>query len=267
MLLGACLAGGRLQSEAGAGEDVHVMIEGMHTALLEGKPDALRAFFDPAMPGFKHFSEDIGVLLRDALAPSAIDFLSNTGDDLGRDVELDWRMDIRADSGEWTVKRRARVKLHTEKQDGHWRITSFAPLTFFAPAKTGDVWDAISEALGALTEVSGDRGQSLTVPAAFLAAFDKKMPSYDQLHDNVSALIQQGDIESFVELVGSEGDDRRRSLELDWTLSVVQPHTQIGIFRRHQVVKCEVERQGKKSKWRIVALEPLEFLAPEKPAK
>jgi len=96
-----------------------------------------------------------------------------------------------------------------------------------------------------------------------LAAFDPKMPGYDQLRANVDALVQQGDVVSSAELVGSEGDDRRRSLELDWVLSVAHPDTAIILFRRHERVKCQVERQGKG--WRIVALEPIEFLAPEKP--
>jgi hypothetical protein len=264
MLLGFCLAGGGLRADSG--EEVHALIERMHAALMDGKPDALRACFDPKMPGFKRLSGDIGALLRESLAPSAVDFLSNTGDDLARQLELDWRLQIRADNGESSMERRARVKLRAEKRDAGWRIVSFAPMDFFAPPRNGAVWDMISESLGALTEVSGgpveDRGY---VPANFLAAFDPKMPGYDQLRANVTALLQQGDIESSVELVGSEGDDRRRSLELDWILSVVGHKTGIGMLQRHQRVKCQVERQGKK--WRIVALEPMEFLAPEKPGR
>jgi hypothetical protein len=249
--LGGCLCatGGDNPSE-----EVHAAIEGMHAAMMDGKADALRAYFDPAMPGFKKLSGDIGALLRESLAPSSIDFLSDTGDGLARALELDWHVQIRAYSGEWSVERDARVSLRTEKRDGRWRIVSFAPMDFFAPVQGGDVWDLISESLKSLAEERG---------ANFLAAFDPKMPGYDQLRDNVMAMLQQGDIESSVELAASEGDDRRRTLELDWILSLTQHHTGIEIFQRHQRVKCQVERQGKK--WRIVALEPMEFLAPEKP--
>lgn len=261
MLLGGCLWAARGENPA---EEVHAMIEGMHAALMDGKADALRAFFDPGMPGFKQLSSDIGALLKESLAPSAIEFLSETGDAQARQLELDWRMQIRAYSGDWSVERPARVTLRAEKRDGRWRIVSFAPIEFFAPARGGAVWDLISGSLGSLAEVRGgaveDRGY---VPANFLAAFDPRMPGFDQLRANVAALLQQGNVESFVELAGSRGDDRRRTLELDWTLSVAGRDTSIEIFRRRRRVTCQVERQG--AKWRIVAFDPLEFLAPEKP--
>jgi hypothetical protein len=240
------------------------MIVGMHAALMDGKADALRAFFDPAMPGFKGLSSDVGELLKESLAPSAIDFLSDTGDSQARDLELDWRMQIRAYSGQWSVERAARVKLRAEKRDGRWRIVSFAPLDFFAPARGGAVWDLLSESLASLTDTSGgpkaDRGY---VPANFLAAFDPRTPGFDRLRANVIALLQQGDVESSVELAGSQGDDRRRTLELDWSLLLEGHDTGIAMFQRRQRVTCQVERQGRK--WRIVAFDPVEFLAPERP--
>jgi hypothetical protein len=258
MLLGA--SGGWC---ADAGEDAHAMIEGMHAALLEGKPDALRAFFDPKIPGFKKLSADIGALLKEALAPSSVEFVSNTGDERARDLEMDWRLEIRAYNQESSVERRARVKLRAEKQDGRWRIVSFAPMDFFAPVRDAAVREAIADMLGALTAVTADAQHDHNrVPGRFLDAFDSKMPGYDRLRTNVVALLDEGDIESFAEVVSIGGDDRRRTVELDWVLSLIQPRTAIAIFRRHEVVKCQMELQG--AKWRIVALDPMEFLAPEK---
>jgi hypothetical protein len=251
MLLGGCPWAGAADDPA---VEVHAVIEGMQAALMDGKADALRAFFDPAMPGFQRLSSDAGALLRESLAPSEIDFLSDRGDAQARDLELDWRMQIRAHSGVWSVQRAARVKLRAEKRDGRWRIVSFAPPDFFEPARGGAVWDLLSESVSSLAE-----GNS----ANFLAAFDRRMPGYDQLRANLTGLLGQGSVASSVELAGSQGDDRRRTLELDWILSVAVPETGIGVFRRHQRVKCQVERQGRK--WRIVAFEPLEFLAPEPP--
>jgi len=250
-LLGASLCAAAGDSPA---EEVHAMIEGMHAALLDGKADALRAFFDPAMPGFKGLSGDIGALLKESLVPSSIDFASDTGDGRTRELSLDWRLEIRAYGGDWSVDRAARVKLRAEKRDGRWCIVSFAPMDFFAPARGGAVWDLISGSLGSLAEASS---------ASFLEAFDRAMPGYDQLRVNVAGLLSQGNVESFVELAGSRGDDRRRTLELDWTLAVARRETGIEIFRRRQRVACQVERQG--TRWRIVALDPLEFLAPERP--
>jgi hypothetical protein len=271
MLLGGCLWAGAADNPGGdPAAEVHAMIEGMHDGLMDGKADAVRAYFDPGMAGFKRLSSDIGALLKESLAPSAIDFISDTGDSKGRDLELDWRMRIRAYSGEWMVERPARVKLRAEKRDGRWRVVSFAPMDFFTPARGGAVWDLISELLGSLAEgnsavvASGSpRTQGGGNPAAFLAAFDRRMPGYEQLSANVAALLRQGDVNSLVELAGSQGDDHRRTLDLDWVLSMTNQDTGIEIFRRHERVKCEVERQG--GKWRIVAFDPLEFLAPEHP--
>ena len=251
MVLGGCTIVAAADSPAG---EVHAMIEGMHAAMMDGKADALRAFFDPAMPGFKGLSSDIAALLKEARAPSDIDFISDTGDAQARDLELDWRMQIRAYNGEWTVDRPARMKLRAEKRDGRWLVVRFAPMDFFAPARGGAVWDLISGSLGSLAE-----GNS----ANFLSAFDRAMPGYDRMRAGVAALLQEGNLESYVELAGSQGDDRRRTLQLDWVLSVTRAETGIEIFRRHRRVECRVERQG--TKWRIVALDPLEFLEPGKP--
>jgi hypothetical protein len=251
MVLGGCLAAGAADDPA---VEVHAVIEGMQAALMDGKADALRAAFDPAMPGFRQLSSDVGLLLKESLAPSAIEFLSDSGDAQTRNLELDWRMEIRAYSGAWTVTRAAHVSVRAAKREGRWRIVSFAPLDFFAPARGGAVWDLLSGSLGSLGE-----GNS----ANFLAAFDRAMPGYGQLRDNVAGLLDQGDVGSSVELASSQGDSLRRTLELDWALSVAQRDTGIAMFQRRGRVKCQVELQG--GKWRIVAFEPLDFLAPERP--
>jgi hypothetical protein len=265
LLLAACLPAAAVADDTNsAGVEVHEMIETMKNALFDNQPDTVRAFFDPKMAGFKRLSSDIGLLLKEARVPSSIEFAGNTGDAHARDVAMDWRMQVRAYNGETVVNRRAQVKLRAEKQDGHWRIVSFTPLDCFAPVRNSVVWDLITETLGALTEVSGDPNRhDGRVPARFLAAFDPKMPGFEQLRDNVNALEQQGDLESFVELVNSEGDDQHRSVELDWTLSLVHPRSGIGELRRHDRVTCEVEREH--GKWRIVSFTPISFLAPEKP--
>jgi hypothetical protein len=48
-----------------------------------------------------------------------------------------------------------------------------------------------------------------------------------------------------------EGDELKRTLELDWLLKIDTDEP------RRQIVKCQVEKQGKK--WKITALEPVDF--------
>lgn len=95
---------------------------------------------------------------------------------------------------------------------------------------------------------------SNTDSAAFLNHFDPKMPGYATLHYEVEGLLARPDVISTIEIVSDKGDDGQRDLELDWVLKVETDPP------RRQIVKIRVEKQGKK--WKIVALEPVEFFKP-----
>jgi hypothetical protein len=97
--------------------------------------------------------------------------------------------------------------------------------------------------------------------ALFLKAFDPKMAGYAKLRENVTGLIAQGDVQSLIDPLEDEGDDRRRVAQFQWTLRIQRGQQATSSTRREQVVKCTVEKQG--GKWRIVGLEPMEFFAPE----
>jgi len=92
---------------------------------------------------------------------------------------------------------------------------------------------------------------------AFLDQFDRQMPQYDKLRDEIRELVGTAqEIGSTVdvitdEAVTPENEERKRTLELDWLLKIDNGEPRRGI------VKCQVEQQGKK--WKITALEPVEF--------
>jgi murein L,D-transpeptidase YcbB/YkuD len=96
--------------------------------------------------------------------------------------------------------------------------------------------------------------------ALFLQAFDPKMPGFAKLRENVTGLIAQGDMQSLIDPLEDEGDDRRRVAQFDWTLLMHRGQEATSYARREQVLKFSVEKRG--SKWRIVELEPIEFFAP-----
>jgi hypothetical protein len=96
--------------------------------------------------------------------------------------------------------------------------------------------------------------------ALFLKAFDPKMPGYTKLRENVTGLIAQGDVQSLIDPLEDEGDDRRRVAQFDWTLLMHRGQEATSYARRQQVLKFTVEKRG--GKWRIVELEPIEFFAP-----
>jgi hypothetical protein len=120
-------------------------------------------------------------------------------------------------------------------------------------------------------DLFGDIAASLSAanPEAFLTAFDKAMPGYQKLSDEVNALVRMFDVQSSVEFNKNEGDDQKREVEADW-LMILRP-VENGTFaspkgevpataQREQVLKCTVAKQGRK--WKMVTIEPVEFFAP-----
>jgi len=87
---------------------------------------------------------------------------------------------------------------------------------------------------------------------AFLDQFDQQMPGYEKLRDEIRELLAvTQEIGTTVDVISDEGDEQKRSLELDWVLKFDTEDP------RRQIVKCRAEKQGKK--WKITALEPVEF--------
>ena len=108
------------------------------------------------------------------------------------------------------------------------------------PPAQMEVFRAVSEALANLDA------------DAFLAQFDQQMPDYDKLRDEIRELVATAqEIGTTIDVITDEGDDEMRMLDLDWLLKIDN-----GDARR-QIVKCRVEKQGKK--WKITALDPVEF--------
>ena len=87
---------------------------------------------------------------------------------------------------------------------------------------------------------------------AFLDQFDSKMPQYEKLRDEIKDLFGRAqEIGSTIDVITDDGDGQKRTLELDWLLKLDNDEP------RRQIVKCQVEKQGKK--WKITALDPVEF--------
>jgi hypothetical protein len=105
-------------------------------------------------------------------------------------------------------------------------------------------------------------GLSEGKPEVFLEAFDPAMPGYRKLSDAVTALLDAAQIECSIEVTSNQGDDAERTLELDWILRIDESAAGAATSHRQQTVKCRLKKNGKK--WRIVALEPIEFFRPPK---
>jgi hypothetical protein len=114
-----------------------------------------------------------------------------------------------------------------------------------------EVWDLFASMASALSEANA---------IAFMNAFDPAMPGYEALRASVTALLNEAQVQSAIDLVEEEGDDSSRTVELDWLLHIVDQQDSAVAERRQERVKSRVEKSGKK--WRIASLEPLQFFAP-----
>jgi hypothetical protein len=116
-----------------------------------------------------------------------------------------------------------------------------------------------------IVDVVGNMANALSTvnPPKFMDAVDKNMPDYDKLKSNVTALMNQTEITSSIETVNDEGDDTKRTVDLDWYLEIRSLVPDGPIERRREIIHCELARKDKKH-WKIVSLKPVEFFAPAK---
>jgi hypothetical protein len=127
---------------------------------------------------------------------------------------------------------------------------SIASLVGFLQAEPpNDVLDLLRDAADALTNEDSK---------AFLGHFDRDMPQYAALQGNIEGLMAAYDVESSIEVVSDDGDNQKRSLTLDWTLTTEQKADIRGDqATRRRVISCTVERRGRQ--WKFTSIEPLDF--------
>jgi len=116
-----------------------------------------------------------------------------------------------------------------------------------------DVVDLFASMAAALSEIN--------VPQ-FMDAFDKDMPDYEKLKNAVTALVNQAEVSSSVEPVKDEGDDTKRTVELDWYLEIRSLLPDGPLVHRREVILCELRKE--KKRWKIASIKPLEFFGAAK---
>jgi len=116
-----------------------------------------------------------------------------------------------------------------------------------------DVVDLFASMAAALSEINFPQ---------FMDAFDKDMPDYEKLKNAVTALVNQAEVSSSVEPVKDEGDDTKRTVELDWYLEIRSLLPDGPLVHRREVILCELRKE--KKRWKIVSIKPLEFFGAAK---
>jgi hypothetical protein len=89
-----------------------------------------------------------------------------------------------------------------------------------------------------------------------MEAFDRNMPGYQKLADNIFAMTAQADISCTIDPIEQTG----KVIEVDWFLKLNSKAEQGPTERRQQTVKITIEKIGKSFK--IINIEPLSILGP-----
>lgn len=82
--------------------------------------------FDPSMPEYSTFRNDVETLVTRAEVGSAISIVTDAGNEQRRTLELDWLLEIQDQA-----PRRKIVKVTIEKRGKTWKFTSLEPVDFF----------------------------------------------------------------------------------------------------------------------------------------
>jgi hypothetical protein len=89
----------------------------------------------------------------------------------------------------------------------------------------------------------------------FLEHFDKAMPGYAEFSGQIEAMVGAGEVSTTIDFINTQGDDKKRALDLDWLLLCD------GEGPKRAVIKCTIEKRGKK--WKITSISPMEFFKRE----
>jgi hypothetical protein len=126
-----------------------------------------------------------------------------------------------------------------------------------------DVIEVVTSMAGALAEANGvGAGLVRGNVSKFMSAISKDMPDYGTLENNVTQLVMQAEVSSSIQTVTEDGDDRARTIDLDWVMQIRSLEQDGPVVTRREVVHCELRKE--KKHWKIVSLKPLDFFAPPK---
>ena len=126
-----------------------------------------------------------------------------------------------------------------------------------------DVMDVVASVAGALTEVDGSGiTQVHGNVSKFMAEFSKDLPDYETVKNNVTALVNEGEISSSIVPLTEDDAGETYKIDLDWLLEIRNLEQDGPLVRRREVVHLELRKE--KKHWKVVGLKPLDFFAPAK---
>lgn len=129
------------------------------------------------------------------------------------------------------------------------------------PNPPRSVTDFLGSAATALAEAHSRNSKYPSDAGPFLDHFDPEMPGLAALRGDVGGLVAEASVSSVIEPVADEGDDLKRTLELDWILEINGYPT--GHIMRRKIVKVTIEKRNDKQKaWKFTVFDPIDFFKP-----
>ena len=120
----------------------------------------------------------------------------------------------------------------------------------FAQQPEAAAWDVVATMAAALAEPND---------AAFMKPVAKSFQQHDLLERQVRTLVQVNGVVSSISPLLNEGDDRQRTVEVDWYLEIQPLSTAGALVRRREIVRLTFVKTGKR--WMITSLSPVAFFS------
>lgn len=117
--------------------------------------------------------------------------------------------------------------------------------------------DSAGDARDAVARMAQALGDGQAAEAANM--LDPGMPGYRDLRAAMESLLARADVQSNIDILSNAGDDRARTLKLDWHLRVDQREGPRATTARQVGVTCRLENRG--GHWLITSFEPASLFA------
>jgi hypothetical protein len=123
------------------------------------------------------------------------------------------------------------------------------------------VWaDTRQEINAVLASMATDLSNSNA--SGFMKAFDKEMPGYGVLRQQVIGLIDYAEISTSIEIQSLTANGENQIAKLDWYLTMRNRGDSTMVTNKRDLITIEFALQNKN--WRVIRISPPDFFIPEK---
>jgi hypothetical protein len=117
-----------------AEQDITAVVSTLTGALSAGAPDIFLKAIDHEWRDYRELERAVTSLVADTAISCTVDLIGNTGSADAQQADLDWYMVLRSQQDQNLIeRRRTKVTIKLEKRGKKWVVTSFTPMSVFAP--------------------------------------------------------------------------------------------------------------------------------------